>query len=173
MEGSFQLQQSIPGLITLSASDLQALTGLNLVGFSCQQWMHCDFVFWIRKCFMACGGTTGCDPACGSWEAGRVYPWVILYHLRGCLGEQQDHAGNLLGFLMCLYLLKDYPESDLCAHIRELRSETQELLCKRCSSLCPAPVLSHHRSADSSFAPTTFWSPLPIAEVYPLHPCGS
>lgn len=31
-------------------------------------------------------------------------------HPRGCPGEQQDHAGNLLGFFICLYLLRDWPD---------------------------------------------------------------
>lgn len=160
-------------LITLTASDLQALTGLNLVGFSCQQWMPFSLSSGLKSalCHVKEHRQSVILPMVHGKQEGYIHAWRSC-HPRACLGEQQDHAENLLGFFVYFYLLKDYAVLAGLIHVHT-RSDTQEMLCKRCSSLCPTPVLSHHRPAHSYFPPITFWSPLQVAEVSPFHPHAS
>lgn len=141
----------------------------TLLASAASNGCHCVFVSWIKKCFI---------PVCNSVisvihgkQEGYVHGWKSC-HPRAALENSrimQDICWSFSYIHTCARTtLSGW--FDPCAHISELRLDTQELLCRRCSSLCPTPVLSHHRSADTSFAPITFWSPLHIAEVSPFHP---
>lgn len=147
----------------------------------------CVFVFWIKKCFMPWEGTTDCDPVCGSWEAGRVFPWVFPFIPEAALGNSMIMQENCWAYSY-IYTCS---RSDPCAHIRELWLETQELLCKGYSSLCPISepsqisrlllcpqnllVTSAH-SRDLSFPPMCFLGAhckLPVSLLLPNVPMQS
>lgn len=135
------------------------------------------FVFRIKKCSTG-EGTTDSDPVDGTWEAGRVYPWVKIL-LSQC--SPWSTAGSCGKFAWVFHIFMPaqvQPPLGWCdqfAHIRDSRLDTKELPHKWCSSFLPntnSEWLQLNRLLLCPYNPV-FFSALVLSRGLLFNPCVS